>query len=333
VPLFLAGQGSRLKAWGGRLSILEPGATDPVELPLSLLSSITTLGQVHIDQYVVRACLRHQVALHLCTQAGALLGSLNLPGDAPTASLALAQADFCRDEARCLAVAREMIAQKIANCREVLSRQRERDQFDALAMAELKQAETEARQAGSAGGLRGVEGRAAAVYFERWQRLIPSELGFAGRSFRPAEDPLNALLNFGYALLYRQLSGLLQIERLNPHLGVFHRPSDYYHPLACDLQEEFRCLVDLMALRLVHLGQIGRGDFRWREKPQPGWWLGEEARRVVIRYWQERLEEPYRPGGGQPETTLRRVMHRQARRLRELIQEPEKTTYQPFRLA
>ena len=40
------------------------------------------------------------------------------------------------------------------------------------------------------------------MYYEIMSRSLPPELGFRRRSMRPHTDPVNAMLSFGYALLF-----------------------------------------------------------------------------------------------------------------------------------
>jgi len=70
-----------------------------------------------------------------------------------------------------------------------------------------------ASAAASLPGLLGVEGDAAAQYFRHFETMLtPSvvhEQGitFPGRVRRPATDPLNAALNYAYALLLADTVG------------------------------------------------------------------------------------------------------------------------------
>jgi CRISPR-associated protein Cas1 len=98
--------------------------------------------------------------------------------------------------------------------------------------------------------LRGIEGEAGRAYFAALPCLLvpglPPELQFSGRSRRPPEDAVNALLSFGYALLYRDLVAAIIAVGLEPAFGFFHAPRSAAYPLALDLMELFRVvLVDI----------------------------------------------------------------------------------------
>jgi len=57
---------------------------------------------------------------------------------------------------------------------------------------------------------------------------------------RGAGDPINALLNFGYTIVTRELEGLIEGAGLDPAVGFYHHPDNDRPSLACDWVEEFR---------------------------------------------------------------------------------------------
>ncbi len=57
---------------------------------------------------------------------------------------------------------------------------------------------------------------------------------------RPPRDRFNALLSFGYALLYQDVLQAILGVGLEPALGFFHTPRCSAQPLVLDLMELFR---------------------------------------------------------------------------------------------
>lgn len=64
----------------------------------------------------------------------------------------------------------------------------------------------------------------------------------------------NALLNYGYAVLRAGVARAICAAGLHPSLGIFHRHPQNTLPLADDLMEPFRPLIDLAVRRLVAEG-------------------------------------------------------------------------------
>jgi len=98
--------------------------------------------------------------------------------------------------------------------------------------------------------MRGWEGAASKKYFESLSFCLPDEYKFEKRSRQPAEDRFNAMLNYGYGMLYGKVEASLIKAGIDPYLGVFHR-DDYNRPaLVFDIIEKFRIWVDYIVYHL-----------------------------------------------------------------------------------
>lgn len=64
------------------------------------------------------------------------------------------------------------------------------------------------------------------MYYEIMSRNLPPELGFRRRSRRPHTDPVNAMLSFGYALLFGNCTVAALGARLDPDSGFLHDGKD-----------------------------------------------------------------------------------------------------------
>jgi CRISPR-associated protein Cas1 len=53
-------------------------------------------------------------------------------------------------------------------------------------------------------------------------RLVPADWEFPGRRGRGARDPMNSVLNYGYALLMHQVWWAIERQGLHPYLGFLH---------------------------------------------------------------------------------------------------------------
>jgi CRISPR-associated endonuclease Cas1 len=75
------------------------------------------------------------------------------------------------------------------------------------------------------------------MYYEIMSRSIPPGLGFRRRTLRPQTDPVNAMLSFGYMLLYGSGNVAVVGSRLNPDHGFLH---DGAGSLVSDLAEPLK---------------------------------------------------------------------------------------------
>jgi CRISPR-associated protein Cas1 len=88
------------------------------------------------------------------------------------------------------------------------------------------------------------EGQAARHYWQHfWQDAKPN----FKREKQGAEDPVNARLNFGYAVLRSLVARELVAAGLSPELGVGHRSMENPFNLADDFMEPYRFVVERLA--------------------------------------------------------------------------------------
>lgn len=137
--------------------------------------------------------------------------------------------------------------------------------------------------------LRGWEGVASKIYFEALNLFIPEPLRFENRSQHPAMDIVNAMLNYGYGLLYGKIEGALIKAGIDPYIGIMHR-DDYNRPvLVYDVIEIYRVWIDYVVYALVSQSSIN--DEYYSVKEDGSYWLEPLGRRVLIQSVNDYLEE------------------------------------------
>jgi len=168
------------------------------------------------------------------------------------------------DGPRCLALSRKFVHGKIRNQRTLLMRLH--TEAPAPVLLRLKQAAQDVLAARSVPELLGMEGAAAALYFQHFSGMIktsaaeddllpgledagrPAEppvfnFDFTRRTRRPPTDPVNALLSLAYSLLSKDCTIAALAVGFDPYVGFYHQPRFGRPALALDLMEEFRPLI------------------------------------------------------------------------------------------
>ncbi len=236
----------------------------------------------------------------------------------------LAQVDLVRNPARALPVVQAIVQGKLANQTALL---RAWGPIWGVAagpalgvMERAYQATATARDADQA---RGYEGAGAAAYWGVWRTVFAAGWGFDGRKYRPAPDPLNALLSFGYTILLNEVLAAVQISGMDLSLGFFHVVEAGRPSLALDLEEEFRALlVDDLVLRLLQERLITTADFQPAPEQPGAIHLTDAARVRFIQAYEARLDTkvpyPYLP---QPATeTWHRCVLLQVQQMARVIE-------------
>jgi CRISPR-associated protein Cas1 len=137
--------------------------------------------------------------------------------------------------------------------------------------------------------LRGWEGIASKFYFDTLNLFIPEAYRFKERSQHPATDIVNAMLNYGYGILYGRIEGALIKAGVDPYVGILHR-DDYNRPvLVYDVIEIYRIWVDYVVYSLV-AQQVINDDY-YSIRDDGSYWLESLGRRILIQSLNDYFDE------------------------------------------
>lgn len=129
------------------------------------------------------------------------------------------------------------------------------------------------------GTIQGLEGNASKLYFEAISSILPEKYQFNGRSRMPALDEFNAMLNYGYGVLYSKVEKGCLIAGLDPYLGFMHTDNYNKKSLVFDLIEMYRILVDQTVVYLFTGKKVKDSFFN---KHSSGLTLNKEGKATLI---------------------------------------------------
>lgn len=140
-----------------------------------------------------------------------------------------------------------------------------------------------------AASFRGWEGTASRHYFRCISAGLPAEWRFEGRSFRPAADAFNALLNYLYGILYALVEVSLIKAGIDPSLAILHADQYNRPTMVYDFIEPFRPWADRVAYLLCKEGKLSLAGFERSE--EWGFRLGSAEKGVTVQAFFGFLEE------------------------------------------
>ncbi len=138
-----------------------------------------------------------------------------------------------------------------------------------------------------ADSIRGYEGTAGRHYFGLLSSLLAKEYQFNGRSYRPAEDPFNAFLNYGYGILYSRIEKCIMIAGLDPYVGFLHRDDYNQTSFVFDFIEPYRPFVDLTVYRLFSGKKVSGSHYH---EITNGIGLTKEGKKLIIESFIKRFD-------------------------------------------
>ncbi|MGI6393640.1 MAG: CRISPR-associated endonuclease Cas1 [bacterium] len=162
-------------------------------------------------------------------------------------------------ETEMLAIVRDIVTSKIAG---YMTFFKERySAGTAKNLEKLKEVCLKIEEANSIEEIRGHEGYASKICYGILKKFIKEEpFKFKTRD-RVSPDRTNAMLNYGYSLLFSRIHLTIKALALNPFLGFLHSSQNRYESLVCDIQELFRARIDKAIVRMINLKIISENDF------------------------------------------------------------------------
>lgn len=305
----LATPGSRVHLSRGRL-VVSKSHERLASIPIERVQGVVVHGNVDLSSALLRELMWRDLTTVWCSGTGRVYGWAR-PSHSANGAIRVRQ-HVVADHGD-LGFSREFVATKIANQATLLRR----NGTAPGAVSQLRRLQKLADSALTTEPLLGVEGEAAAVYFGAFLSMLnPGALAvvgpsWPGRSGRAAGDPLNAALNYVYALVTAETIRAIVACGLDPHAGFLHSPRRNKPALALDLMEEFRAPVaDSVVVRALNNGEIGASDFTSVFGTSR---LTEKGRKALIGGFEHRMTTEFTHPLFGYKVTWRRAMEVQAR--------------------
>ena len=287
--------GARIGKSGETLTVTDTDGQKQV-FPVREVGEIVIHGYAQISTQAIHLCASQEVGVHWFTRGGHYVSGL-VTSVSPV-QRRIRQFEALRDPGLIFRLTRRLVVARISIQLGFLLRASRAKDRKALGIEEavrgLRNALRVASRAKGIDALRGHEGDAGRHYFSGLPGLLRDDLDeklcLNGRNRRPPRDRVNALLSFGYALLYRDVLQAIIAVGLEPAFGFFHRPRTAAHPLVLDLMELFRVqLWDMPLIASVNRLQWDvNKDFTQGGKQI---WLSDSGRKKAIEVYERRKED------------------------------------------
>jgi CRISP-associated protein Cas1 len=219
--------------------------------------------------------MKHDITIAMLNWNGQLL-SVTLPQGPKSGRLKVMQySKYLAQDVR-YGIAARIVEQKIANSYNLLKElARYYDVLDVKAIEKTfanEEVNFSQNQNGNSSNnlLMMYEGRIATFYWDClnkvFNKLYPA-FHFKSRKNKSyswnmnAADEINALLNYGYAVLESEVRKDINAVGLDPTVGFLHELDESKEPLVYDLQELFRWLVDISVIQLLEEKKLKKSGF------------------------------------------------------------------------
>ncbi|MEM0143642.1 MAG: CRISPR-associated endonuclease Cas1, partial [Candidatus Parvarchaeum sp.] len=208
----------------------------------------------------MRWLVKHNVHITMLNWNGNLL-SVTLPKEPASANLKIRQYEAYSDSNKKRSIAEAIVKEKVRHSQNLLNELSA--YYPEIKLDTLKERVI-------AESVLTYEGNMAVAYWNEIGKVLNKlypEFRFTDRNGRRhswnmnASDEVNALLNYGYAILESEIRKDINIIGLDSSIGFLHELKDGRSSLVYDLQELGRWLIDLSVIQLLEEKKLKKSDF------------------------------------------------------------------------
>ena len=264
--LYITDNGLQLRRRSNRIVLKKDGKVVE-EIPILNLKRILIFGNNQLTTELLRYLAGKGIEVAFLSTSGRFKFRI-VPETSKNIYLRMAQHDRYRDTAYRVRMSKSIVEGKLKNQRSVLMRcQRNQPGIDLqVAVGALRKCIEQVPEKSSIEEIMGVEGIGSRAYFEAYGRLLLGGFELSRREYYPPPDPVNALLSFGYMVLFNELSSLLEACGFDVFLGFLHGTRYGRASLATDMIEELRGpVIDRLVLYMINKGAVKPAQFSARE--------------------------------------------------------------------
>ncbi len=265
----------------GKDLVIEAADGKRQSVPMGEIDCVVLSRHAQISMPLIFALLEQGTPISFVNEQGELVASMG--GNAKSVRRFLTQCENMGDDFMRFALTGGLIREKIRRQKLLVrsyARQKRNNVLGKIA-AELSRCRKNSKELEEIEELCECEIMATKMYYNAFSEILDQSLWpWEGRNSNPAHDPVNVLLNLGYASLERETRLAVIGARLDPRIGHFHTNDEGKDCFVYDLMELFRQPVtDRFTLQILNDGTLTPRDFtsdgetgcRLTEKAVPVW--------------------------------------------------------------
>ena len=326
--IYVTDNGLQLKKKSNRIVLKKDGKIVE-EIPILDLKRILIFGNNQLSTELLRYLAGKGIEVAFLSSSGRFKFRM-VPETSKNIYLRMAQHDRYRDAVYRARLGRAVVEAKLRNQRSLLVRyQRNQPEVDLQKTLDvMKDCIDNVQRKEGIEEIMGVEGLGSKAYFESYGKFLLGGFKLAKREYYPAPDPVNALLSFGYMLLFNELSSLLEACGFDVFLGFLHSTRYGRASLATDMIEELRSpVIDRLVLYLVNKGAVKPAQFTAQEEKK-GVRMDDEARKTYLANYEKFMTAPFHDPSDKKRKSYRELTRERIIELERALL--NKTDYTPY---
>ncbi len=265
-------------------------------LPIEQVEHIHVFGEMKLNKRILQLCSKYKINITFYTRYGNIIGRF-VNTSYRIGKNIIEQTKTYLDTLKCNKIIYKIILASSRNCLSLLKYYK-KEGFDLENIIINIESEIERFKTINT---KSVNYREVAMLFEarikqKYYKLFDvilknSDFEFVERINNPPGNEFNAMMSFGYSLLYGDLLNSIEKSNLIPEISFIHGHSRHTSgSLQYDLADIFKPhIIDRLCLRMVRSNLIKLENFY--KTSSGGIFLDEEGRRIFVREYDKQLNK------------------------------------------
>ncbi len=284
-------------------------------IPIYQIECIMIFGHCVFNKDLVQLLFMNNISILMFTFNGKYIGSYK-PVHDKLGKVVLKQVQYVHDINKRSTYAIEIILSSIKNMSSVLKYYNKKG-IDLT--NNICQLEEIGRRIKKERNLTIFEARAKQIYYSSFNQIIKNnDFIFEKRVVNPPKDYINAIMSYGYALLYGVIESDIYKSNLCISLPFVHGISRKHDGLQYDIADIFKpVLIDRLIFRLINKKQITKDDF---DKTKECVLLNKKGIKKFINEFEEELHSTVKVNSKQ-KMSYRKLLLREVQKIEKSISE------------
>lgn len=233
-------------------------------IPIEQTDMIICYGEITINKRALALLNAYEIPIIFYSFHGKYIGSY-VPKEHKNGKIILEQALAYNDADRRLYIARTFLYGSFHNMLSVLKYYRKKGNALDSQILSLGKCIEDIKTETSIDRLMLIEARAKKTYYECFDIILEKEqFVFRKRTVHPPSNEINALLSYGYSLLYGIFLATLETSSLCPQISFIHSLEKGTDTLQFDLADIIKpVIIDRLVLRLIRKHQLNKTHFTY----------------------------------------------------------------------
>ncbi|HOI47450.1 MAG TPA: CRISPR-associated endonuclease Cas1 [Bacilli bacterium] len=303
---------------------------EKIYIPIMQIELINVFSQIIVNSAAYALLNQYGITIHYFNYFGNYYGSF-VPDVPKLGKTIINQVEHIINNEKRIVVAKEIILASAYNMRALLKYYHKKrsickDQINLIdtLFESLEELNTE-----QLNDIMLIEARIKQIYYSCFDEIIfQNQFCFGRRSVRPPLNEVNAMMSFGYQMLYSLIESIIHRSSLVLHLPFIHSYERRKEGLQFDIADIFKpVVIDRTIFRLINRKQISKMHF---ENKNEGVYLNKLGGTIFIEELEAFMKTTISTNGSNRKYSYNQIISKEIHKLTNHINDKE--TYSGFRM-